>query len=518
MSPLKNRFPCRGREDHGQALVIFAAGLVVFLGFTALSVDVGRYMWARGQMQSAVDAAALAAAQSMPYGTAEASSYATAYWDKNNNFIKSQGENVSFNVAFPEGNKAVKIQGDADIPTWFAKFFGLNHWEVSASATAASQVLDIALVLDTSGSMCFTSYPPVEGDGPNWTGYVMSPGRLSPAGGFAFPKLTQPIAASSGSSITIHLNDVRIFTSTSSSTNQSNFGSGYSSSTPYWQRVPTSGVRAGIVMIDNELFKITAVSTANNTLTVTRGQTNDRTSPGIATAYQAHSTGAEIWANRGSQGSQAYCDKASYYARTSSQDGPHQPFDSALDNAKYFISLFNPAFDKMGVASYSSTADIHANLTGGSFSSLNSAINGFGYPEGGTNIAHGIARGMSILDGTGKRANSVRILVLLSDGVPNTYCTNGYSSSSCSTGSSNTPATCPASSTTAISHATARAAAAAASDVIVYTIGLGDGVLDCVMEDIAAAGGGEYYKAPTTAQLDEAFDAIAKKTHIGLTG
>jgi len=52
----------------------------------------------------------------------------------------------------------------------------------------------------------------------------------------------------------------------------------------------------------------------------------------------------------------------------------------------------------------------------------------------------------------------------------------------------------------------------------VYTIGLGDGVLDCVMEDIAAAGGGEYYKAPTTAQLDEAFEAIAKKTHIGLTG
>ena len=132
MSPLKNRFPCRGREDHGQALVIFAAGLVIFLGFTALSVDVGRYMWARGQMQSAVDAAALAAAQSMPYGTAEASSYATAYWDKNNDFIESQGENVSFNVTFPEGNKAVKVQGDADIPTWFAKFFGLNHWEGSA--------------------------------------------------------------------------------------------------------------------------------------------------------------------------------------------------------------------------------------------------------------------------------------------------------------------------------------------------------------------------------------------------
>jgi hypothetical protein len=39
-----------------------------------------------------------------------------------------------------------------------------------------------------------------------------------------------------------------------------------------------------------------------------------------------------------------------------------------------------------------------------------------------------------------------------------------------------------------------------------------------VLEDIAEAGGGTYYKAPTPAQLDEAFEAIAKMTHIGLTG
>ncbi|MGD9935043.1 MAG: hypothetical protein AB7T37_15210, partial [Dehalococcoidia bacterium] len=107
--------------------------------------------------------------------------------------------------------------------------------------------------------------------------------------------------------------------------------------------------------------------------------------------------------------------------------------------------------------------------------------------------------------------------VVLSDGVPNVYCTNGYDSSSCSTGSSSTPAACPATSTTAISRASQQAAIAKAGDVIVFTIGLGDGVLDCVLQDIAAAGGGEYFKAPTTADLDEAFEAIAKKTHIALT-
>ncbi|MGE0572208.1 MAG: VWA domain-containing protein [Dehalococcoidia bacterium] len=507
----------RNEAERGQALVIFAFGLVVFLGFVGMSIDVGRFMWARGQMQSAVDAAALAAAQSMPNGTGEATTYATQYWDENNNFIESQGENVSFNVSFPPGNKAVTIQGDADIPTWFIKLFGINHWDVSASATAASKVLDIAVVLDVSGSMCFTSYPPVEGDGPNWTGYVMSPGRLSPSGGYAFPKLVQPISAGTGSSITIYLNDIDIFTSTSSTTNRNNFGSGYYSSTPYWQRSPGSGVRAGMIMIDQEIFKITGVNSTANTLTATRAQTNDRTSPSVTTQQQAHSVGAEVWANRGTDGSQGYCDKAAYYAKTSTQDGPHQPFDTALDDSQYFISLFNPAYDKIGVASYSSASTVHVGLTGESFGAVNSAINSFDYPEGGTNIAHGIARGRAILDGTGKRPNAIRVMVVLSDGVPNVYCTNGYDSSSCSTGSSSTPAACPATSTTAISHASQQAAIAKAGDVIVFTIGLGDGVLDCVLQDIAAAGGGEYFKAPTTADLDEAFEAIAKKTHIALT-
>lgn len=500
-----------GNGEAGQTMVLFAAGFVVFLGFVAMSVDVGRFMWARGQMQSGVDAAALAAAQSMPSGTTQAAAYANQYWDTNTGFIQSQGENVVFDVGFPAGNNAVTIEGSAQIPTWFARFFGVDHWTVSANATAASQVLDIAVVLDTSGSMCFTSYPPVEGEG---TGYVMSPGRKTPTGNFAFPQLAEAIPASSGSSITIKLNNTGIFTTTNSTYNRANFGAGFANSTAYWKQGP-SGIRTGMIMIDNELFKITGLGAQNNTLTVTRGQKNLTT--GLNTPYQAHTVNSEVWANRGSDGSQGYCDKAAYDHRTSSKNGPHQPFDSALANAEYFISLFNAQYDKIGIASYSTSGLIQANLTGSSFSPLTAAINGMSYPDGGTNIAHGIARGMSILDGSGKRENSVRVLVLLSDGVPNIYCSNGYSGSSCSTGSSASPTSCPASSTTAINHAISQAAAAKAAKVTVYTIGLGDGVLDCVMENIAAAGGGEYYKAPTTAQLDDAFKAIAEKTRIALT-
>src|SRR3972149_1384380 len=108
----------RPTED-GQVLVIFAAGLVIFLGFVAMSIDVGRYVWARTQMQAAVDSAALAAAQSMPDQT-DAGVKATDYWLDNSGFIRSQGRNVQFNVSHPPGNKRITIRGDADIPTWFA--------------------------------------------------------------------------------------------------------------------------------------------------------------------------------------------------------------------------------------------------------------------------------------------------------------------------------------------------------------------------------------------------------------
>ena len=358
----------------------------------------------------------------------------------------------------------------------------------------------------------------------------MSPGRATPytpAGttpAFAFPVLAAPISAPTGSSITITLNDVRMFASTNATANNTNFGTSWNSTTPYWQKSFGSGssaVRAGIILIANssgggyELFKITAVNTGANTLTVTRAQSNVKA--GTTPPQAAHSVGAEIWANRytGPNGSD-YCDAVSKYKATTSVNGPHEPFDTAINNAKYFVSLFNPSYDKIGIATISTDGAIVSNLTGGSFTSVNSALDGILYPLGSTNIAHGIGRGMSILDGTGKRANAVRVMVVLTDGIPNNYCTNGYTSASCTNGTTSDPTSCPYTPNASISAAISQAAAAKTANVKVYTIGLGAGVLDCILTDIATAGGGIYYKAPTPAQLDDAFKAIAEQTHIAL--
>src|SRR4029078_927226 len=55
--------------ERGQVLPLVAIALVAFLGICAFSIDVGYAYYAKRQLQSAVDAAALAGAQDLPNAT-----------------------------------------------------------------------------------------------------------------------------------------------------------------------------------------------------------------------------------------------------------------------------------------------------------------------------------------------------------------------------------------------------------------------------------------------------------------
>ena len=492
---LRPRHHKHKKREGGQALPLFALMVFVILGFCAMSIDVGRYVWARTSMQAGVDAAALAAAGEMP-DWAGAQTKAAEYWTDNSGFIQSQGTNVSFAVTQVPGNKRIRVEGNADVSTWFARFFGVDKWHVSASGDAESQVLDIAVVLDVSGSMCYDAPGVTHTESSEST--LMSPGNYSPASNrpvivdgswTGVSDVTpNPIPSGGGATITIKLNTV------------SGFAVG--------DRI---AIHTGLNGTGSyEIFKIrtSGINTTNKTLYLDRAQTNNWTN--TATTNLSHPIGAEIWRNR------TGCSSA---ARNTTP-GNYQlyPFDGTVDNAQYFTTLFNSSYDKIGLATYSTTASTVTSLSS-NLSGVSSTIGGLAAPSGSTNIAHGIATGKKILDGTGKRANAVRVLVLLTDGIPNYYCTNSSaytSSSSCSTGSSATSPTSCSPATTAMTHAWAQATAAKNADITVYVIGLGDGVLDCVLQQIADNGGGLYYKAPTPAELDEAFDAIAAQTHIAL--
>jgi Mg-chelatase subunit ChlD len=432
----------------------------------------------------------------MPNGTTEAESYATTYWQNNNDFIQRHGENVDFDVTFPDGNRAVKVEATADVPTWFLRFVGVDKWHVGASGRAESQVLDIAVILDTSGSMCFDTF--IQSESTNTI--LMSPGPAA-----KLPKLKKAIPAGGGDEITIELDDVSIFNSTSSSANNANFG--YNSTTRYYQRSIAS--RTGIIAIHSntggtgsyELFDIQSINSAENKMTVRRAQKNNFT--GASTSKIAHPVDAEVWANRNG------CDVA---ARNGA-DGPFLPYDPTINAAQYFVGLFNSTYDQIGVGYYSwngsKTLDLSSDL-----STVKSRIDAVAFPDGNTNIAHGLATGRKIVNGTNSRPNSIKIVVLLTDGIANQYCSsstfdwNNYKDG-CSSNSNNV--------STGVSHAKKVADLIGGDGTIIYTIGLGHDVDGTFLADIATRGKGKYYASPTTAQLDEAFRKIAEETHIALT-
>src|SRR5579862_558771 len=68
----------RTRREEGQVIVIMVLFLVVLCGFAGLTIDIGRIYVAQRQLQEAVDAAALAAAQDLPT-TNTANTDVTAY-------------------------------------------------------------------------------------------------------------------------------------------------------------------------------------------------------------------------------------------------------------------------------------------------------------------------------------------------------------------------------------------------------------------------------------------------------
>lgn len=480
--------------EDGQGLVLFAAGLVAMMGFVALSVDVGRIMWARTSIQAGVDAAALAGAQSLPDGNGPAQSYATEYWEKNATFITAQGNNVRFTPNVVD-NRTLEVKGEADIPTFFAKFVGLDSWHVSASGKAELSVLDIAVILDTSGSMCYDTFIHSE----TAENVLMSPGASG-----KMPKLVEKINSGGNDTITIKLDDVSIFADTSSSRNDTNFG--YNSSTTYEDRTISS--RNGIIAIHSttngtgtyELFDIQSINKTKNEMSVKRAQKNNFT--GQNTAKIEHPTGAEVWANR------VGCDTA---ARNGT-NGPFTPYDPTISAAKYFTGLFNSQYDQIGLGRYSTNGSKSLDLSS-NFGTVKSKIDSLAIPAGNTNIAHGLAVGRNIVNGANSRTNSIKIVVLLTDGIANQYCgSNSFSWSDynggCSSNSNNV--------SRAVSHAKSVADLIGAEGTIIYTIGLGHDLDAAFLADIAARGNGAYYASPTTAQLDEAFRKIAEQTHIRL--
>jgi Flp pilus assembly protein TadG len=161
------------REEHGSGSVFMILMLPPFLALAGLAIDASAAYRTRAVLQSAADAASLAAALALPdvnKAQADALTFANA------NVPSGYGTGVlspadviigtwdsSARTFAPGGTRPNAVQIFArrtvsngnPLPTTFLKLIGVDHWDVSAQAIATSSVpiLRVSLALDNTGSM-----------------------------------------------------------------------------------------------------------------------------------------------------------------------------------------------------------------------------------------------------------------------------------------------------------------------------------------------------------------------------
>ena len=160
------------REESGQVLPWMVLLLGMFMGLCALTVDVSRALLVRRQLQASADAAALAAALTLPNSTyaSVGQSYSGGAGDKNayNGYTVATPvitTRCSTTVEGPPWNipctatspNVVMVTETATLTTFFGGIIGVPHLTVNVMSTASKgakpQAYNVAIILDTTNSM-----------------------------------------------------------------------------------------------------------------------------------------------------------------------------------------------------------------------------------------------------------------------------------------------------------------------------------------------------------------------------
>lgn len=112
---------------------MFAAAMIVILGFAAMAVDIGFLLAERRGVQNAADAAAMAAARHIARGNDAASAEVVGYdYAELNGF--SDGGDTSISLSVDSDEVAASVEHE--VTSFFLRAFYTGSWSVSASATA----------------------------------------------------------------------------------------------------------------------------------------------------------------------------------------------------------------------------------------------------------------------------------------------------------------------------------------------------------------------------------------------
>lgn len=148
-------------KTEGNVAIMFGISAFFLVGGLALAVDLSNAYFAKQRLQNTTDAVALLAAKDKSLNTkAKLEETAQALYDAT--YPGSAGDRVIINDIRRDGDQVTVTAGN-NIDTFFSGVFNRSNLDVGVTSTAvfAQRSIDIALVLDSTGSMS----EPVSGRG-----------------------------------------------------------------------------------------------------------------------------------------------------------------------------------------------------------------------------------------------------------------------------------------------------------------------------------------------------------------
>jgi len=136
----------------GNVAILFGLALIPIALFVGAAFDYGRGLAVRNRMADAADASALAIGSWQGLTQGQLKQRAQQFFDANYS-SSEMGTAGKLNVSFAGDDIKVEVSGT--VPTTFLKLANIDSIDVGASSTVTKKQrnIELALVLDTTGSM-----------------------------------------------------------------------------------------------------------------------------------------------------------------------------------------------------------------------------------------------------------------------------------------------------------------------------------------------------------------------------
>ncbi|MEF9929852.1 MAG: VWA domain-containing protein [Massilia sp.] len=148
-------------RQHGAVAIMVAVSMFVLLAVVGLCVDAGLAYLVKARLNAAVDSAALAGARAVTTGNNQTEQIASAraaaadFFAANipSNYLLSSPRIISTNVTFNGGQATIDVKAEAPMPVSIMQIMKFTSLTPVAAAQTIRNDLDMALVIDTSGSL-----------------------------------------------------------------------------------------------------------------------------------------------------------------------------------------------------------------------------------------------------------------------------------------------------------------------------------------------------------------------------